>query len=87
MKHPPAQSLHPVRQILVLLFIVVGFWYLEWRLDTFNEAHPVFSRVLYAAEVFGFLTALLNAFMTWRMTVRQAPAPREGLKVDVFIPT
>lgn len=87
MKKPAFQSLHPVRQILLVLFILVGFWYLGWRLDTFNDDHPVFSRVLYAAEVFGFVTALLNAFMTWRLAVRQAPAPAPGLKVDVFIPT
>ncbi|MFN3543945.1 MAG: glycosyltransferase [Thiobacillus sp.] len=84
---PLSESLHPARQVVILLFIVVGFWYLNWRLDTFNEAHPVFSRVLYAAEVFGFFTALLNVFMTWRLTVRKATAPAEGLKVDVFIPT
>lgn len=84
---PPSQSLHPARKVLVLLFIVVGFWYLNWRLDSFNDAHPVFSRILYAAEVFGFLTALLNIFMTWRLTVREAQPPLAGMEVDVFIPT
>jgi len=87
MNKPPSHPLHPARRVLVLLFFVVGFWYLNWRLGTFNEAHPVFSRILYGAEVFGFFTALLNAFMTWRLTERQAPAPAPGLKVDVFIPT
>lgn len=76
-----------MRQAVVLLFVGVGFWYLYWRLGTFNDAHPVFSRVLYGAEVFGFITALLNIFMTWRLADRQAPPPVEGLKVDVFIPT
>jgi cellulose synthase (UDP-forming) len=84
---PPFQPLHPARQVVVLLFIVIGSWYLHWRLDTFNEAHPIFSRMLYGAELFGFFTALLNFFMTLRLTVRYAPLPPDGLKVDVFITT
>jgi len=87
MKKPASRPLHRARQFVVLLFIVVGFWYLHWRLDTFNEIHPVFSRILYGAEVFGFVIALLNVFMTWRLSLRSAPPPAEGLKVDVFIPT
>lgn len=87
MRQTPSRPLHPARQLVVVLFIAVGVWYLTWRLGTFNAAHPVFSRLLYGAEVFGFVTALLNVFMTWRLSERQAPPPAEGLKVDVFIPT
>jgi hypothetical protein len=71
----------------IVLCLLSCFWYLHWRLDTFNEIHPVFSRILYGAEVFGFVIALLNVFMTWRLSLRSAPPPAEGLKVDVFIPT
>lgn len=81
------RALHPARQVVVLLFLAVGVWYLNWRLETFNAAHPVFSWLLYGAELFGFSTAILNVFMTWRMSVRSAPLPAQGLKVDVFIPT
>lgn len=81
------RALHPARQAVVLLFLATGVWYLNWRLDTFNATHPVFSALLYGAEVFGFLTAILNVFMTWRMPVRMAPLPQAGLSVDVFIPT
>jgi cellulose synthase (UDP-forming) len=87
MLQPLFRPLHPARQVVVAAFIGVGIWYLYWRLGTFNAAHPVFSRLLYGAEVFGFVTALLNAFMTWRLTERHAPPPAAGLKVDVFIPT
>ncbi len=87
MSQPLFRPLHPARQMVVVLFIAVGVWYLTWRLGTFNTAHPVFSRLLYGAEVFGFVTALLNVFMTWRLSERHAPPPAEGLKVDVFIPT
>jgi hypothetical protein len=50
---PSYQSLHPARQLVVLLFFIVGVWYLNWRLDTFNDLHPIFSRLLYAAEISG----------------------------------
>lgn len=75
------------RRIVLYTFFAVGVIYLYWRTGTFHPDHPVFSRLLYAAEVFGFFTALLNAFMTWRLTVRTSPPPPPGLSVDVFIPT
>ncbi|WP_018077882.1 glycosyltransferase [Thiobacillus denitrificans] len=84
---PQYRSLQPARQAVVLLFLAIGAWYLNWRLETFNAAHPVFSWLLYGAEVFGFFTAVLNIFMTWRLSERTAPSPVLGLKVDVFIPT
>ncbi len=84
---PEYRSLHRARQGVVLLFLAVGAWYLNWRLGSFNAEHPIFSRLLYAAELFGFTTAVLNVFMTWRLSVRSAPSPAAGLKVDVFIPT
>ncbi len=84
---PEYRSLHRARQAVILLFLGCGVWYLNWRLGSFNAAHPVFSVLLYSAELFGFLTACLNVFMTWRLSVRVAPQPAAGLKVDVFIPT
>ncbi len=84
---PEYRSLHRARQIIIALFLACGAWYLNWRLGSFNVAHPVFSWLLYGAEVFGFFTAILNIFMTWRLSERVAPLPAKGLKVDVFIPT
>lgn len=84
---PEYRSLHRARQAVILLFLVCGVWYLNWRLGSFNAAHPIFSALLYSAELFGFMTACLNVFMTWRLSVRVAPLPAPGLKVDVFIPT
>ncbi len=75
------------RRILVWVFIVVAFWYLIWRLGTFNPDARAFSIVIYCAEVFGFATALLHFFMVWRMTRRVAPPAPPGLTVDVLIPT
>lgn len=84
---PEYRSLHRARQAVILLFLACGVWYLNWRLGTFNAAHPIFSGLLYSAELFGFMTACLNVFMTWRLSERVAPLPAAGLKVDVFIPT
>jgi cellulose synthase (UDP-forming) len=84
---PEYRSLHRARQAVILLFLACGVWYLNWRLGSFNTAHPIFSVLLYGAELFGFMTACLNVFMTWRLSVRVAPLPTAGLKVDVFIPT
>lgn len=84
---PEYRPLHRARQGVILLFLAVGVWYLNWRLVAFNAEHPIFSLLLYSAEVFGFTTAILNIFMTWRLSVRISRPPAMGLKVDVFIPT
>lgn len=75
------------RRLLVALFVAIGAWYLSWRPGTFNPDAMLFSGVVYAAELFGFATALLHVFMCWRLSERRAPAPRSGIAVDVFIPT
>ena len=36
---------------------------------------PIFSALVYGAELFGFVTALLHIFMCWRLTDRSAPPP------------
>jgi cellulose synthase (UDP-forming) len=85
--HPEHETLEAPRRLLVVAFVGLGLWYLHWRLGSFNPAAPVLSRVIYAAEVFGFLTALLHFFMCWTMTVRRAAPPRVERSVDVFVPT
>jgi cellulose synthase (UDP-forming) len=81
------QTLEPARKTVVLIFLFVAAWYLTWRLGTFNKQALIFSWLLYCAELYGFITTLMHIFMTWRLTVREAPSPREGLSVDVFVPT
>lgn len=85
--HPPSFTLEMPRRVLVWIFLTVSAWYLWWRAGTLNPETPVFSAVVYGAEVFGVATTLMHLFMCWRLSVRQAPAPREGLSVDVFVPT
>lgn len=72
---------------LAVLSMLVTTYYLVWRLGTFNPDAPIFSIVLYSAEVYGFITALMFYFTVWRPTRRQSPPAPPGLSVDVFIPT
>ncbi len=81
------KSLEPYRAVLVVVFLAVSVWYLGWRLGTINPDVKVFSWLLYAAEIFGFLTTAMHLFMTWRLTERTAPPPQPGLGVDVYITT
>lgn len=75
------------RTIVVAVTLAAVGWYMVWRLTTFNPQAPVFSWLLYAAEGFSVVTLLLHLFMVSRLTVRQAPLPKPGHTVDVFIPT
>ncbi|HJV66750.1 MAG TPA: glycosyltransferase [Geomonas sp.] len=84
---PDYESLEPGRKLVVFAFLVVTTWYLTWRLGTFNRQALIFSWLLYAAELYGIATTLMHLFMTWRLTVRKAPAAPEGFSVDVFVTT
>lgn len=81
------ESLGVYRSAIALLFIIAGAWYLQWRIPTLSPDSPIFSTLLYGAEIYGFLTALLHLMMTWRLTVREPPPCPDGASVDVFIPT
>jgi len=86
----PTVSCEPLslpRRLVAWAFMVCALWYLGWRATTLNPEAYLFSWVLYGAELFGFLTAALHLFMSWRLTVRNSPAVPAGMSVDVFIPT
>lgn len=80
-------TLTTMQKALVLAFLVVGIWYLSWRPSTFNWEAPVFSCVVYAAEVFGFACALLYLAMCWKLRQRTPPPVLEAASVAVFVPT
>ena len=71
--------------VLVLAFVAVAVGYLIWRTTTINQLHPVFSWLLYAAEAYGVVGALVHIFIMWRLTKRVPPAAPDGLSVDVFV--
>jgi len=75
------------RRILVLLSIGVSAYYLYWRTGTFNPDAPIFSLIVYGAEVYGFIASLLFFFMVWKLPERRSPYAPPGFTVDVFIPT
>jgi cellulose synthase (UDP-forming) len=83
----PFEGLGVARTAVVVAFLACAVWYLTWRLGSFNPDALAFSIVVYAAELFGFLTAALHLFMCWRLSARAAPTARQGLTVDVFVTT
>lgn len=76
-----------LRSVVVLCFLAYAPYYLIWRLGTFNPEAPVFSWLIWGAEVFGYLTAVLHVFMVSRLTSPEAEPAPGGHSVDVFIPT
>lgn len=75
------------RTLVVVAFVAVAAWYLAWRPGTFNPDAMAFSVALYAAEIYGVLTALLHIFMVRRLSVRTPPPAPAGYSVDVLVPT
>lgn len=83
----PREALSPLQVIVVVVYLIVAVWYLAWRPSSFSAESPVFSGVLYAAELFGFGVSLLNIFMLWRLSVRESPEPLTDARIDVFVTT
>ncbi len=75
------------RKLVILTFIASALWYLIWRTGTFNLNNLGLSLLVYAAEWYAFIVALLHIFSSWKLTVRRPPTAAAGLQVAVFIPT
>lgn len=71
---------------LALVSLTYGLCWLWWRwTETLNPDAMVFSVMLVSAETWGWVSAALFLFGTWRLSRREVrPAP-QGKKVDVFI--
>jgi cellulose synthase (UDP-forming) len=77
-----------IRRIIAVVAVLVTLYYLYWRYtETFNPAALFFSWALYAAEVFGAVSAFLFYFTVWRPKQRTSLPPLVGRSVDVLIPT
>lgn len=81
------EELSLARRALVVLYIGISVWYLTWRPTSFNPEAMVFSSLIYAAEVFGFICALLYLFMCWSLQSRRSRPVPAGMSADVFVPT
>ncbi len=65
-----------------------GAVYLVWRaLWTLNPEAWTFSLLLWGAEAFGWLSAVLFFFTVWKVEYPSPPPAPEGLRVDVLVPT
>ncbi len=76
--------------IRVVAVCALGIYtaYLAYRLlYTLNPEAPVFSGLMYFAEVHGFLSLFFFFHAVWAVRGRRVVAPPPGMKVDVFITT
>ncbi|MCC5858561.1 MAG: glycosyltransferase [Ectothiorhodospiraceae bacterium] len=72
---------------VVVIYVTVALAYVVWRSGTFNPDAPVFSALVFGAELFGIITMFLLLHMCWRLPHRKAPPPGRNLTVDVFVTT
>lgn len=86
-RRPALEPLRPMQQLLVVVYLIAAAAYLGWRSTTLNPTAPIFSGLIYGAELFGFAATLLHLFMVWKLTVRSPIAAVSGLSVDVLVPT
>ena len=102
---PPLQlnaTVHSIGQILLVIAVVTGAWYLHWRwTDSLNFEALWFALPLVVAETGAYIGLLLYAFNVWHVqdTPKQA-APhcisecqldddsvvKRPISVDVFFP-
>jgi cellulose synthase (UDP-forming) len=81
------EPLKVTQRLLLLIYLAVAVAYLSWRPGSFNPDAPIFSALVYGAELFGFVCALLFLYMCRRLN-RRTPLPvPEGMTADVFVPT
>ena len=84
---PPFEKTPPHIRVLLWLFIITALFYFHWRIHTLNPDAMIFSSLMLGAEIYGLLTGLSHFMMTWRLTIRKSLPPKDGLTVDIFIPT
>ena len=81
------ERLPGAQRLLILVYLVVAIAYLSWRPSSFNPDATIFSALVYGAEVFGFVSALLYLYMCRGTTRRTPPPVPAGMTADVFVPT
>ena len=76
-----------MRYALLVLSCLTAAVYFQWRLGVMNPAFPAYSWIVLAAELAGFVRALLFFLSAVRITHHLAPPAPQNVSVDVFIPT
>lgn len=84
---PASALLVAVRYALLLLTCIGALNYFLWRIGVVNPAVPVYSWIVYAAELVGFARAFMLLLPAVRLIHRACTPAPPGLSVDVFIPT
>jgi cellulose synthase (UDP-forming) len=84
-----SRGISRARAVACLLAAGFGACYLVWRLtSTLNPSALWFAIILWAAELYGFVSSVLFYYTAWNTRSRHpwsAPAP--GISVDVMVPT
>ncbi len=76
-----------LRKALFAVYVVAVAVYFGWRVTTMNLDHPVFSAIFFAAEIATLVLALMSVLILWRVKERAPTTARDGLSVDVLVPT
>jgi cellulose synthase (UDP-forming) len=85
---PAPASLVTIRYALLVLACAAALYYFQWRIGVFNPAYPVYSWIVFVAELIGFARTFLFLLVAVRVPHRASvPAAPPRLTVDVFIPT
>jgi hypothetical protein len=83
-----SRGISRARALVCILAAGFGVCYLTWRLtSTLNPAALWFAIILWAAELYGFVSSVLF-YTAWNTRPRRPcvpPAP--GISVDVMVPT
>ncbi len=84
-----SRGISRARALVCLLAAGFGICYLTWRLtSTLNPAALWFAIILWAAELYGFVSSVLFYYTAWNTRPRRpCVPPASGISVDVMVPT
>ncbi len=84
---PAPASPTAVRYALLLLACAAALVYFQWRIGVMNPAFPVYSWIVYGAELVGFARALMFLLSAVQLPQHDPPPAPAGRSADVFITT
>jgi cellulose synthase (UDP-forming) len=81
------EQLTAPRLLLIFLMVLSGLVYFTWRITTLNPNAIAFSVTFLVLELIGFVMAIAFMYSNARFLYRKPSALKNGLSVDVVIPT